>query len=508
MGINANKISLLIKEEIKEFENDIKKSNDIGTVVTIGDGIALIYGLEKAMLGELILFNDDDYGIVMNLEEDSVLVALLKNTNTIKEGDKVKRTKEVIACPVGDALLGRVVDALGRPIDGKGEIDYKETSPIEKIAPGIMARESVNEPLETGILTIDSMIPIGKGQRELLIGDRQTGKTTIAIDTILNQKGRDVICIYVAIGQKNANVAAIYEKLERNGSMEYSVIVNATASEISPLQYIAPYTGVTMAEYWCKQGKDVLIVFDDLSKHAVSYRALSLLLKRSPGREAYPGDIFYLHSRLLERCVKLNEKNGGGSITALPIVETQAGDISSYIPTNVISITDGQIFLKTDLFNAGQRPAIDIGLSVSRVGSAAQFKGVKKVSSSLKMEIANFNDLLAFTQFGSDLDENTKDIIRHGKALMEVLKQNQNSPLSYLEEVVYLFAAKNRYLDDLEIADIKPFLKKLYLRISTHHKSLLDEIDKTKDIKKPQRDELRKIIEEFKGELDLHNGIE
>ena len=508
MGINANKISLLIKEEIKEFENDIKKSNDIGTVVTIGDGIALIYGLEKAMLGELILFNDDDYGIVMNLEEDSVLVALLKNTNTIKEGDKVKRTKEVIACPVGDALLGRVVDALGRPIDGKGEIDYKKTSPIEKIAPGIMARESVNEPLETGILTIDSMIPIGKGQRELLIGDRQTGKTTIAIDTILNQKGRDVICIYVAIGQKNANVAAIYEKLERNGSMEYSVIVNATASEISPLQYIAPYTGVTMAEYWCKQGKDVLIVFDDLSKHAVSYRALSLLLKRSPGREAYPGDIFYLHSRLLERCVKLNEKNGGGSITALPIVETQAGDISSYIPTNVISITDGQIFLKTDLFNAGQRPAIDIGLSVSRVGSAAQFKGVKKVSSSLKMEIANFNDLLAFTQFGSDLDENTKDIIRHGKALMEVLKQNQNSPLSYLEEVVYLFAAKNRYLDDLEIADIKPFLKKLYLRISTHHKSLLDEIDKTKDIKKPQRDELRKIIEEFKGELDLHNGIE
>ena len=500
MSIKTNEISELIKLEIENFKNTIKKNNDVGTVITIGDGVALIYGLEKAMLGELLIFNDDEYGMVMNLDEDSVSAVMLSNISNVKEGDKVIRTKKVVETPVGDALLGRVINGLGEPIDNLGKIETDEYRPIEKIAPGIMQRESVNKPLETGILAIDSMIPIGKGQRELIIGDRQTGKTAIALDTIINQKNKNVYCIYVAIGQKNSTVASIYEKLKEKGALEYSVIVNASASEISPLQYIAPYTGVTIAEKWCEEGKDVLIVFDDLSKHAVAYRTLSLLLKRSPGREAYPGDIFYLHSRLLERCVKLSSELKGGSITALPIVETLAGDISAYIPTNIISITDGQIFLSSNLFNAGQRPAINIGLSVSRVGSAAQFKAIKEVSKSLKMEIASYNELQAFTQFGSDLDKSTKDIIRHGEVLTTVLKQPQYHSLSMQEETIYLFTVKNRFLEDVDLDKIPEFLSELYSYIEKFNKPIIDKISLTKNFTKENQDELMKIIKEFKEE--------
>lgn len=476
MEIKPNEISSLIKEQIKEFKNSSEFSSDLGTVVTVGDGIAVIYGLRKCILGELLEFPNSVFGMVMNLEEDSVSAVLLGEGNSIKEGDTVKRTGNVVEVPVGNALLGRVVDALGRPIDGLGEIQFTKTMPIERKAPSIMQRESVNEPLETGIKCIDAVIPIGKGQRELIIGDRQTGKTAIAIDAIINQKGKNVLCVYVAIGQKNSSVASIVDKLKTYGAMEYTVVVNASASEISPLLYIAPYSGITIAENWMYEGKDVLIIFDDLSKHAVSYRALSLLLKRSPGREAYPGDIFYLHSRLLERSAKLNKKNGGGSITALPIVETLAGDISAYIPTNIISITDGQIFLSTDLFNAGQRPAIDTGLSVSRVGSAAQFKAMKKVSSSIKMELANYHELKSFAQFGSDIDENTRKIIYHGHILEEVLKQEQYAPLSVDREVIEIFAAKYGYLDSLKQEDVKKFLDDLYTYFKNFNKNLLDEI--------------------------------
>lgn len=500
MGINASEISKLIKEEIKNFDNKIKVTNDVGKVVSVGDGIALIYGLQKGMLGELLLFNDKEYGMIMNLEEDSVSAVLLDNDYNVKEGDEVKRTNRVVEVPVGDALLGRVINALGKPIDEKGEIKTSETSQIEKIAPGVMTRESVNSPLETGILALDAMIPIGKGQRELIIGDRQTGKTAIAIDAIINQKGKNVICVYVAIGQKNNSVAHLVERLNKFGAMEYTVVVNASASEISPLQYIAPYSGMTIAEYWANKGKDVLIVFDDLSKHAVAYRTLSLLLKRSPGREAYPGDIFYLHSRLLERSIKLNKEHGGGSITALPIVETQAGDISAYIPTNVISITDGQIFLSSDLFNAGQRPAINIGLSVSRVGSSAQYKAVKKVSSSLKMELANYNELLSFNQFGSDLDESTRKIINHGNILMEILKQDQYKPMQMDEETVYLLAAKYKLVDDLKVEDVKKFLKSFYSYLNKFHSDVISKMIEEKDLSKEDLENLKNILVEFKKE--------
>ncbi len=506
MAINVEEISSLIKEEIKGFKNELEVANDVGTVVTVGDGIVLIYGLKKGMLGELLVFNDEDYGMVMNLEEESVYAVLLKNSNKIKEGDKVKRTGKVVEVPVGDALLGRVIDSLGNPLDGRGKVEYTKTAPIERIAPGVIARESVNEPIETGILAIDSLIPIGKGQRELIIGDRQTGKTAIAIDTIINQKGKDVYCIYVAIGQKNSTVASIYEKLKTSGTMDYTVIVNASASEITPLQWLAPFSGVTMAEKWCQEGKNVLIVFDDLSKHAIAYRTLSLLLKRNPGREAYPGDIFYLHSRLLERCVKLDKKRGGGSITALPIVETLAGDISAYIPTNVISITDGQIFLTTGLFNRGQRPAIDIGLSVSRVGSSAQYKIIKKASASLKMEISNYHDLAAFNQFGSDIDASTKVILKHGSVLEEILKQNQYESLKTSEEAIYLFAAKNNFLDDLEIKDVKPFLSSLYRYINDFHNELIEEIDNNHILSDEKINELVEAIASFKKEQSLGNG--
>ena len=503
MEIKPNEISALIKEQIKNFKTSTEYTTDVGTVITVGDGIAEIFGLRKAILGELLEFSSNSYGMVMNLEEDSVSAVLLSNKNDIKEGEKVKRTGKVVEVPVGDGLLGRVVDSLGRAIDGEGDIKFTSTRPIEFNAPSIMSRESVNSPIETGIKCIDSLIPIGKGQRELIIGDRQTGKTAIAIDTILNQKGKNVICIYVAIGQKNSSVAAIVDRLKNNGAMDYTLVVNASASEIAPLLYIAPYSGMAMAEHWMYEGKDVLIVFDDLSKHAVSYRALSLLLKRSPGREAYPGDIFYLHSRLLERSAKLNKKNGGGSITALPIVETLAGDISAYIPTNVISITDGQIFLQTDLFNAGQRPAIDTGLSVSRVGSAAQYKIMKQVSKSIKMDLANYHELLSFSQFGSDLDANTKAIINHGSIVMELLKQDQYNTLSLDREVIEIFTATRGHLDDIKVEEVKRFLNELFDYITRFHKDIIEEINSTKILSEELITKLTEVITTFKAERNL-----
>ena len=496
MKINANEISALIKEQIKNYKHDVD-SSDVGTVISVGDGIALVYGLTEAMLGELLVFTNGIYGLVMNLEADHVGAVLLGDDSLIKEGDEVKRTKRVMEVPVGDKMLGRVVNALGQAIDGLGPIEIKETRPIEVIAPGVITRKSVDTPLETGITAIDAITPIGRGQRELIIGDRQTGKTAIAIDTIINQKGKDVLCIYVAIGQKNSTVAQIVDKLKSFGAMDYTLVVSATASEPAPMLYVAPYAGVAMAEYWMHQGKDVLIVYDDLSKHAVSYRTLSLLLKRSPGREAYPGDVFYLHSRLLERACKLDDKYGGGSITALPIVETQAGDISAYIPTNVISITDGQIFLVTDLFNAGQRPAIDAGLSVSRVGGAAQTKAMKQVARSLKIDLASFEEMKSFSQFGSDLDASTLAILKHGEALLEVLKQGQYNPYPMEKEIFYLFAAKNKYLDSLNKHKIASYLSKAYEYSLSNDKSLLNSIKENKEILPEVEKKLTAQFEKF-----------
>lgn len=496
MKINANEISALIKEQIKNYKHDVD-SSDVGTVISVGDGIALVYGLTQAMLGELLVFTNGIYGLVMNLEADHVGAVLLGDDSLIKEGDEVKRTKRVMEVPVGDNMLGRVVNALGQPIDGLGPIETKDTRPIEVIAPGVITRKSVDTPLETGITAIDAITPIGRGQRELIIGDRQTGKTAIAIDTIINQKGKDVLCIYVAIGQKNSTVAQIVDKLKSFGAMDYTLVVSATASEPAPMLYVAPYAGVAMAEYWMHQGKDVLIVYDDLSKHAVSYRTLSLLLKRSPGREAYPGDVFYLHSRLLERACKLDDKYGGGSITALPIVETQAGDISAYIPTNVISITDGQIFLVTDLFNAGQRPAIDAGLSVSRVGGAAQTKAMKQVARSLKIDLASFEEMKSFSQFGSDLDASTLAILKHGEALLEVLKQGQYNPYPMEKEIFYLFAAKNKYLDSLNKHKIASYLSKAYEYSLSNDRSLLNSVRENKEILSDVEKKLTAQFEKF-----------
>lgn len=470
MSLNIDQIAKIIKTQIKNYGQKIF-SNEEGTVLSVGDGIALINGLDKAMNGELVFFpKSNTYGMVLNLEENTVGVVLMGSDASVKENDIVERTGNVVETVVGNQLLGRVVNALGQPIDGKGEIKSK-TRPVERIALGVMTRQSVFQPLSTGLLAIDSMIPIGKGQRELIIGDRQTGKTTIAIDTIINQKGKDVYCVYVAIGQKSSTVAQIVEKFMQLGVMEYTTIVSATASELAPLQYLAPYTGVTIAEEWMEQGKDVLIVYDDLSKHAVAYRSISLLLRRPPGREAYPGDVFYLHSRLLERAAKLNKKYGGGSITALPIIETQAGDISAYIPTNVISITDGQIFLMTELFNSGIRPAVDVGLSVSRVGSAAQIKAMKQVAGSLKLELAQFRELQAFAQFGSDLDEHTKNVIEHGKRAIELLKQNQNSSLSQINQVIILLAIKNKVIKWLPVEMMEEFKKELILYFSKYQRA-------------------------------------
>ena len=475
--INLNSLSQIIKDEIDKFDHKIDTAS-VGQVVSIGDNIATIYGLDEAMYGELIEFPNNTFGIVMNIEEDSLGVAIFEGDAEIKEGDICHRTNRVVSVPVGDALLGRVVNALGQPIDGKGKIDCTEERAVELVAPQIMDRQSINAPLETGIKAIDSMIPIGKGQRELIIGDRQTGKTALAIDTIINQKGKNVICVYCSIGQKNSSLAHIVDRLKRTDSLSYTTIVSSGASEACSMQYIAPYAAISMAEHWMYQGKDVLIVFDDLSKHAVAYRTLLLLLRRSPGREAYPGDIFYLHSRLLERSCRLSDDLGGGSITALPIVETLAGDISAYIPTNIISITDGQLFLNTDMFNEGQRPAIDSNLSVSRVGSAAQTKVMKKVSKNLRMALANYREMLDFSRFGSDLDKSTRKVLAHGAVLLETLKQKQYKPYPTSREAVEIFVSQSGILDDVKIENVYPIFKLLYNTIQAQDPSIYETIDK------------------------------
>ncbi|QAT43885.1 F0F1 ATP synthase subunit alpha [Aminipila luticellarii] len=468
MNLKPEEISAVIKEQIKNYKNKLEIS-DFGTVIQVGDGISRIYGLEKCMAGELLEFPGEIYGMALNLEEDNVGAVMLGSDKNIKEGDIVKPTGKVVEVPVGEDLIGRVVNALGQPLDGKGPIKAEDHRPVEYPAPGVLQRKSVDQPLQTGIKAIDAMIPIGRGQRELIIGDRQTGKTAIAIDTILNQKDSGVICIYVAIGQKKSTVAQLVQTLEDKGAMSYSIVVSATASDVAPLQYIAPYAGCAMAEHFMYQGKDVLIIYDDLSKHAVAYRAMSLLLRRPPGREAYPGDVFYLHSRLLERAAKLSDKLGGGSITALPIIETQAGDVSAYIPTNVISITDGQIFLETELFFTGQRPAVNAGISVSRVGGNAQIKAMKQVSSKIKLELAQYTELASFSQFGSDIDKDTKERLDHGKVLMEILKQGQYKPIAVEHQVMIIYAAANNFLADIPIEEIKEFESGLYDFMDTQY---------------------------------------
>ena len=494
MDIRPEEISALIKDKILHYQARVEEK-DVGVVIKVGDGIALINGLSNAMAGELLDFGQGVFGMVLNLEEDHVGSVLLGNEERVKEGNVVSRTGKIVEVPVGDALLGRVVNALGQPIDGLGDLITTKMRPIERVAPGVMTRQSVHQPVQTGIKIIDSMIPIGRGQRELIIGDRQTGKTAIAIDTIINQKDQNMICIYVAIGQKSSTVAQIVEKLRQHDALSYTLIVSATASEMAPLQYIAPYAGCAMGEEWLEQGKDVLIIYDDLSKHAVAYRAMSLLLRRPPGREAYPGDVFYLHSRLLERACKLNKDYGGGSLTALPIIETQAGDISAYIPTNVISITDGQLFLQSELFNAGARPAVDAGLSVSRVGSAAQTKAIKQVSSSLKLELAQYRELLSFAQFGSDLDASTKSVIEHGARLTELLKQGQYSPMKLSHEVMTLFAAKHRFIKDVPVAMILDYQEYLLRELDHSHGELLSEIDTVKAISADLEAKLKTAVE-------------
>jgi len=496
LKLRPDEITGIIKEQIKNYRNKIELT-DVGTVVTVGDGIANIHGLDNCMSNELLEFEGDVYGMALNLERDFVGAVMLGSDAGVKEGSTVKRTGKIVSVPVGDDMLGRVVNALGQPIDGKGAILTKETAPIERIAPGIITRKSVHKPLQTGIKAIDSMIPIGRGQRELIIGDRQTGKTTIALDTIINQKGKDVICIYVAIGQKRSTVANVVETLTKAGAMEYTIVVAASASELAPLQYIAPYSGVTMGEYFMNKGKDVLCVYDDLSKHAVAYRALSLLLKRPPGREAYPGDVFYLHSRLLERACSLNEEYGGGSITALPIIETQAGDVSAYIPTNVISITDGQIFLETDLFNSGVRPAVNPGISVSRVGSAAQIKAMKKVSSSLKLLYSQFKELQSFSQFGSDLDKDTKDRLEKGERIVEVLKQGKNSPVTVEHQVIIIYAVVNDFLKSVPVDLISDFETSLFKFVDESHPDITKSIRETKDLTKENETELKDVLKTF-----------
>lgn len=497
MNIKPEEITSIIKKEIEKYEKQIK-TVDSGTIIQVGDGVARVYGLDDCMEGELLEFPNDVYGMALNLEQDNVGCVLLGSEEGIKEGDIVKSTGRIVEVPVGDELIGRVVNSLGEPLDGKGPINTDQTRPIEVPAPSIIQRSSVNEPLQTGIKAIDSMIPIGKGQRELIIGDRQTGKTAIAIDTILNQKGKDVICIYVAIGQKQSTVAHIVNTFTEMGAMDYSIVVSSTAADSAPLQYIAPYAGCSIGEYFMNKGKDVLIIYDDLSKHAVAYRAMSLLLKRPPGREAYPGDVFYIHSRLLERAAKLSPELGGGSLTALPIIETLAGDITAYIPTNVISITDGQIFLQSDLFLSGQRPAVNPGISVSRVGGNAQIKAMKQVSGTLRLDLAQYRELEAFAQFGSDLDNDSSRRLEKGKRLVEVLKQSQYSPMDVGKQVIILYAAVNDFLSDIKVTDIKKFEQGLLEYIDTHHreveKSIITEKTLTDEIKK----QLEVVIVEFK----------
>ncbi|GMQ64265.1 MULTISPECIES: F0F1 ATP synthase subunit alpha [Vallitalea] len=498
MNLRPEEISSVIKEQIKRYKTELEVS-DVGTVIQVADGIARIHGLEKAMAGELLEFPGEVYGMVLNLEQDNVGAVLMGSDKNISEGDIVKATGRVAEVPVGDALIGRVVNALGQPIDGKGPINTDTYREVERVAPGVITRKSVDTPLQTGIKAIDSMVPIGRGQRELIIGDRQTGKTAIAIDTIINQKGQDVLCIYVAIGQKASTVAGIVKTLEENGAMDYSTVVAATASELAPLQYIAPYAGVAIGEEWMENGKDVLIIYDDLSKHAVAYRALSLLLRRPPGREAYPGDVFYLHSRLLERAAKLSDEYGGGSITALPIIETQAGDISAYVPTNVISITDGQIFLETELFNAGVRPAINPGLSVSRVGGAAQIKAMKKIAGPIRVELAQYRELAAFAQFGSDLDKETKARLDQGERIIEVLKQPQYKPMSVAHQVIILYAATKKYLMDIPVSSILDFEAKLIEFVDTKYPELEKDIKGKKGLDEELDGKIASAIEEFKS---------
>ncbi|BBF44743.1 ATP synthase alpha chain [Lachnospiraceae bacterium KM106-2] len=500
MNLRPEEISSVIKEQIKNYSTKLEVS-DVGTVIQVGDGIVRIHGLENAMQGELLEFPNEIFGMVLNLEEDNVGAVLLGDAKNVNEGDTVKTTGRVVEVPVGDAMLGRVVNSLGQPIDGRGPIASTKYRAIERVASGVISRKSVDTPLQTGIKAIDAMVPIGRGQRELIIGDRQTGKTAIAIDTIINQKGQNVKCIYVAIGQKASTVANIVKTLEDNGAMDYTTIVAATASELAPLQYIAPYSGCAIGEEWMENGQDVLIVYDDLSKHATAYRTLSLLLKRPPGREAYPGDVFYLHSRLLERAARLSDELGGGSITALPIIETQAGDVSAYIPTNVISITDGQIYLETEMFNAGFRPAINAGLSVSRVGGSAQIKAMKKIAGPIRTELAQYRELASFAQFGSDLDAETKERLAQGERIKEMLKQPQYRPVAVENQVIIIYAAVNKYLLDIEVAKIQEFEKGLLEFIATKYPEVPTSIKETKVISDEMEQTLIKAITEFKKEF-------
>jgi F-type H+-transporting ATPase subunit alpha len=497
MNLRPEEISSVIKEQIKRYSTELEVS-DVGTVIQVADGIARIHGLEKAMQGELLEFPGEVYGMVLNLEEDNVGAVLLGDSRNINEGDTVKTTGRVVEVPVGDAMLGRVVNALGQPIDGKGPVNTEKFRQIERVASGVITRKSVDTPLQTGIKAIDAMVPIGRGQRELIIGDRQTGKTAIAIDTIINQKGQNVKCIYVAIGQKASTVASIVKTLEEYGAMNYTTVVASTASELAPLQYIAPYAGCAIGEEWMEQGQDVLVVYDDLSKHAAAYRTLSLLLKRPPGREAYPGDVFYLHSRLLERAARMSDEYGGGSLTALPIIETQAGDVSAYIPTNVISITDGQIYLETEMFNAGFRPAINAGLSVSRVGGAAQIKAIKKIAAPIRVELAQYRELASFAQFGSELDADTKEKLAQGERIKEMLKQPQYQPMPVEYQVMIIYAVTKKYVIDVAVDRILDFQKGLFELIDTKYPQIPETIRTTKVLDEETEKALISAIEEFK----------
>ena len=500
MNLRPEEISSVIKEQIERYSSQLDVS-DVGTVIQVADGIARVHGLENAMQGELLQFPGDVYGMVLNLEEDNVGVVLLGSASNIEEGDIVKTTGRVVEVPVGDALLGRVVNSLGQPIDGKGPVQTDKFRKIERVASGVITRKSVDTPLQTGIKAIDSMVPIGRGQRELIIGDRQTGKTAIAIDTIINQKGQNVKCIYVAIGQKASTVANIVKTLEEFGAMAYTTVVVSTASDLAPLQYIAPYSGCAIGEEWMENGEDVLVVYDDLSKHATAYRTLSLLLRRPPGREAYPGDVFYLHSRLLERAVRMSDEYGGGSLTALPIIETQAGDVSAYIPTNVISITDGQIYLETEMFNSGFRPAVNAGLSVSRVGGAAQIKAMKKIAAPIRTELAQYRELASFAQFGSELDADTKEKLAQGERIKEVLKQPQYQPMPVQYQVIIIYAVTKRFLLDVPVEDITRFEKEFFEYLDTKHPEIPAAIAEEKVISTETEEKLVKALNDFKAEF-------
>jgi F-type H+-transporting ATPase subunit alpha len=502
MQIKAEEISSIIRQQIAGYETEID-IQEVGTVISVGDGVARIYGLERCMALELLEFPNEVYGVALNLDEDNVGAVLLSDATTVREGDTVKRTGRVIEVPVGEALLGRVVTPLGDPLDGQGPVDASETGPMERIAPGVVARQPVSEPLQTGIKSIDSMIPIGRGQRELIIGDRQTGKTAVALDAIINQKNTDVYCIYVAIGQKESTVARAVEELKNAGALDYTIIVNASASTPAAVQWMAPFSGCAMGEWFRDSGKHALVIYDDLSKHANAYREMSLLLRRPPGREAYPGDVFYLHSRLLERAAKVNDDLGAGSLTALPVIETKAGDVSAYIPTNVISITDGQIYLETDLFHQGVRPAVNAGLSVSRVGGAAQIKAMKQVAGSLRLELAQFRELAAFAQFGSDLDVSTQKQLARGERLTEILKQDQYNPLRVAQQIAIIFAGTHGFLDDVEVSGVRDFENGLYQYVEVNDPSLWEDIEAAGKLDDDLEARLTKVLEEFKSQADL-----